>query len=147
MHYPLIDSELLSNLRLVHGGFNACVMLLFFYHARFGLAIRRARSTKAPLPFPAIRRHRKMGPFLALAGILGYCIGLTLVLLHTGNILEYPPHFFTGSSIVILLLSTFVISRKIKGQESPLRTIHAYIGITILCLYVVEAIIGIGVLF
>jgi hypothetical protein len=34
MQYPLIDRQLLSNLRLVHGGVNTAVMLLFFYHAR-----------------------------------------------------------------------------------------------------------------
>lgn len=147
MHYPLIDRQLLSQLRLVHGGFNLCVMLLFFYHARLGLTIRRARTAKAPLPFFAIKRHRKTGPLLAMAGVFGYCAGLTLILLDTGNVLEYPPHFFTGSLIVILLIVTFVLSRMIKGQESPLRTPHAYIGIAILCLYVVEVFIGIGVLF
>lgn len=120
-------------------------MLFFLYHARFGLTIRRARTKRAPLP--AIKRHRKMGPFLALAGAIGYCAGLTLVLLETGNVLEYPPHFITGSLIVVLLITTYIMSRRIKGQESPLRTPHAYIGIAILCLYAVEVFLGIGVLF
>jgi hypothetical protein len=146
MNFPLIDRPLLFRLRLVHAGLNICVMLLFFYHARFGLAIRRARKSKAPLPFPAIKTHRKLGPLLALAGVFGYCVGLTLVLLDTGNILEYPLHFITGSLIVTLLVTTFVISRRIKGQESPARTPHAYMGIAILCLYVAEVVIGMGVL-
>lgn len=147
MHYPLIDRQLLSHLRLVHASFNTSAALLFFYHARMGLAIRRARKAKAPLPFPLIKRHRTMGPVLALMGILGYCIGFTLVLLDTGNVLEYPPHFIVGSLIVILLVVTFIISRMIKGQKSPLRTSHLYIGITILCLYVVEVFLGSWVLF
>ena len=147
MQYLLIDRHLLAPLRLVHGVFNACVMLFFFYHAKLGLTIRRARTAKAPLPFPTIKRHRKIGPLLALAGGAGYCAGLILVLIDTGKVWEYPPHLLTGSLIVILLIVTFDISRKIKGQESPLRTPHAYIGIAILFLYVVEVFLGIGVLF
>ncbi len=146
MQYPLIDRQLLSNLRLVHGAYNTAVMLLFLYHGRLGLAIRRARMSQAPLPFPAIKRHRKMGPILTILGGLGFCIGLTLVLLDTGNIFEYPAHFFVGASLLILLVTTFLISRKIKGPDSPLRTPHFILGIAILCLYLVEAFLGIGVL-
>jgi hypothetical protein len=130
----------------VHGAFNTAVMLLFFYHARLGFAIRRARRTQAPLPFPSIKLHRKMGPVLALMGGLGFSAGLTLVLLDTGNILEYPAHFFVGAAILMLLVTTFFLSRKIKGPDSPLRTPHFILGIAILCLYLIEAFLGIGVL-
>jgi hypothetical protein len=147
MHDPLIDRYLLSQLRLVHGAFNVCVMVSLFYHGWQGLLIRRARTAKAPLPFPVIRRHRKMGPFLTAAGILGFSAGIALVLADSGRVLEYPPHLFFGILIAILLITTFSISRKIKGQESPLRTPHALIGIAILCLYVVEVFLGLGVLF
>ena len=147
MQYPLIDRELLAYLRLVHASFNSGMMLLFFYHGWLGITIRRARKAKGPLPFPAIKRHRMMGPVLALLGVFGFFIGFTLVLLHTGRILEYPPHLFTGLAIVILLITTWVVSRKIKGPDSPFRTPHLVIGIVILCLYLVEAFLGIGVLF
>jgi hypothetical protein len=146
MQYPFIERQLLTKFRLVHGVFNACVMVLFFYHASIGLAIRRARRAKAPLPFSEIKRHRKMGPFLALAGVAGCCAGLILVLVDTGNVLEYTPHFIIGSLIVFLLIVTFIISRNIKGQVSPLRTPHAFIGIAILFLYIVEVFLGFGVL-
>jgi Protein of unknown function (DUF4079) len=146
MQYPLIDRQLLSNLRLVHGAFNTVVLLLFLYHGRLGFSIRRARRSHAPLPFPAIKRHRKMGPVLTILGGLGFCIGLTLVLLDTGNILEYPAHLFVGTVILILLVTTFLISRKIKGPDSPLRTPHFILGIAILCLYLIEVFLGIGVL-
>jgi hypothetical protein len=146
MEYPLIDRQLLSNLRLAHGAFNTVVMLLFFYHARLGLGIRRARKAQAALPLAAIRRHRKMGPILALMGGLGFSAGLTLVLLDTGNVFEHPPHLIVGAVIVALLAATFVISRKIKGPDSPLRTPHFVLGIAILCLYLVEVFLGIGVL-
>ncbi len=146
MQYPLIDRQLLSSLRLVHAGFNSFVMVMFFYHARLGIAIRRARRAHGPLPFPLIKRHRKGGPVLASLGIAGFCIGFTLVMLDSGKVLQFPYHFFTGCTIVLCLITTFVISRKIKGLDSPYRTPHFYLGIAILCLYLVEVFLGLGVL-
>lgn len=146
MQYPLIDRQLLSNLRLVHGVYNATVMLLFLYQGWLGLRIRRARMAGAPPPFPVIKRHRRTGPVLAILGGLGFLIGLTLVLLDTGNVLEYPPHFFIGLTIVVLLIVTYKVSREIKGPDSPYRTPHFILGVTILCLYFVNVIFGIGAL-
>ncbi len=146
MQYPLIDRNLLSYLRLVHGSYNTLVMLLFLYHARLGIMIRRARRAHTPLPFQAIKRHRKGGPFLAGLGVFGFCIGLTLVMLDTGNVLEYAPHFLVGLTIALCIIATFIISRRIKGADSPYRTPHFILGIAILCLYVIEVFFGIGVL-
>lgn len=147
MQYPLIDKQLLSNLRLAHGIYNSCVMLLFFYHAWLGFAIRRARRAKAPLPFQFIKRHRRLGPVLTILGLLGFSIGFTLVLIHTGRVLKFPSHLFIGFALVALLVATYALSRKIKGPDSSHRTPHMLLGITILCLYLVEAALGIGILF
>jgi hypothetical protein len=147
MQYPLIDRQLLSSLRLVHGGYNSLVMVLFFYHGWLGITIRLARKKHVPLPFAAIKRHRKGGPVLAVMGGFGFLIGLSLILLDTGNVLEYPSHFLVGCTIVLCLLATYVISRKIKGPDSPYRTPHFVLGVTILCLYLIEVFLGIGVLF
>jgi hypothetical protein len=147
MQYPLIDKQILSSLRLVHGSYNSLVMLLFFYHGWLGITIRRARKSKAPLPYGAIKRHRKTGPVLAIIGGFGFLIGLTLTLIDSGNILEFPEHFMVGCAIVLCLLSTFLISRKIKGPDSPYRTPHFVLGIAILCLYLIQVFLGIGVLF
>jgi hypothetical protein len=87
-----------------------------------------------------------MGPVLAILGGLGFLEGLTLVLLDTGNVLEFPPHFVTGLSIVVLLIATYRISRDIKGPDSPFRTPHFVLGVAILCLYLVNVFLGIGVL-
>jgi len=146
MEYPLIDPQLLANLRLVHGLFNFSVLLLFCYTARFGLQIRKARRTNAPLPLAAVKRHRKLGPIFAVLGGLGFGSGLTLAVLDTGNILKYPAHFLAGLTIVTLLFTTFLVSRKIKGQNSPQRDLHFRLGVGILCLYVVGAFLGLGVL-
>lgn len=147
MQYPLIDRQLLADLRPLHGVYNAMVMLGFLYQAQLGLGIRRARRSQTAPPFPAIRRHRKMGPVLAVLGGIGFLEGLTLVLLDTGNVLEYPPHIVTGILIVILLITTYKISGDIKGPDSPSRTPHFVLGVIILCLYVANVLIGIGVLF
>jgi hypothetical protein len=147
MQYPLIDRQWITGLRIVHGLYNTLVMVLFLYHGWLGLTIRRARKAGKQLPFPAIKRHRRAGPFLAGAGITGFFIGFSTVMLHTGKVLEYPEHLFTGLAIVLLLSLTFVLSRQIKGPVSAYRTPHAIIGAAILCLYMLQVFIGIGVLF
>jgi hypothetical protein len=146
MQYPLIDRDLLADLRLAHGGYNAIVMLLFLWQGRLGFRIRRERLAGAAPPFQVIKRHRKAGPIFAIMGGLGFFAGLTLVLLDTGKILEYPPHLFTGLTIVVLLIATYKISRDIKGPDSPFRTTHFALGVAILCLYLVNIFLGLGVL-
>jgi len=146
MEYPLISRELLADLRIVHGLFNFTVMLLFFYTARYGLTIRSARRNGTPLPVAAVIRHRTLGPVLALLGGLGFVAGLTLVLLDTGDIFKYPAHLAVGTAIVALILTTFLVSRRIRGQNSPHRDTHFRLGLAILTLYVVEVFLGLGVL-
>jgi len=43
MQYPLIDRNVLADLRLIHAFFNSGVMALFFYQAWLGITVRRAR--------------------------------------------------------------------------------------------------------
>ena len=143
---PLISKELIPWLRLGHGLYNSLVILSFFYQASLGLMIRRARKANAPLPLTAIWRHRKLGPVLATMGIIGFFIGLTVVTLDTRNYLEFWPHLFTGFAIVLLLISTYLLSKRIKGPDAPVRNLHLSVGIAIICLYLLEAFLGIGIL-
>ncbi len=146
MQYPLIDRALLADLRLAHGAFNFIVMLLFLYQGWLGFRIRRARISSLPLPFPLIKRHRKAGPALAILGAVGFLAGSALVLIDTGNIVEHPAHLFAGVIIVFLLLLTYLVSRKIKGQSVPQRDYHFKVGIAILCMYLVNVLLGVGAL-
>jgi hypothetical protein len=146
MHVPVIKRELLSQLRLVHGGYNFSVMLLFLYQGWLGLKIRRARVSGAILSFPTIRRHRRAGPVFAGLALLGFLFGLSLVLVDTGNVFEYTPHFAVGFLIMLLLTATIVVSRKIRGQDSVNRQRHFLISQAILACYVLEVFLGIGVL-
>ncbi len=147
MHDPLISRELLSLLRLIHGSYNVSVMLLFLHQGRLGLEIRRARASGAPLPFPAIRRHRRAGPVFAGLALLGFLFGLSLVTVDTGNIFEYPSHLTVGTLIMLLLAMMIFVSRKIKGQDTVNRRRHFLIGQAILACYFLEIFLGVGVLF
>jgi len=133
---------MLQYLKYVHGSFNAAMMVLFFYQGSLGLRIRRARRTKGPFPMAAVRRHRRNGPILKTLGVVGFLLGLVLVLVDTGRVFEFPLHLFTGLTIVVLLISTNLVSRKIKGPASPLRTPHFVLGICILSLYVFQSFLG-----
>lgn len=129
-----------------HAIFNSLVALAFLYQASMGLIIRRGRKMGEPR-FVAIKRHRRFGPFLVAMGILGYCLGLILVLIDKGRVLEYPLHLAVGSLIVIFLLGQYAVSRKIKGLESPWRTPHLAVGVGILCLYALQIVVGLTVFF
>jgi hypothetical protein len=131
--------------KLAHGSFNTLLAIAFLYQARMGLAVRKGRKRGEPRP-KVIRRHRKLGPFLVVLGLAGYCLGLLLVSIDTGRVLEYPLHLAVGSLIVLFLLGQYTVSRKIKGPESPWRTPHLAIGVGLICLYFLQIVIGIGVL-
>lgn len=131
--------------KLAHGSFNTLLALVFFYQAWMGLSIRRGRKRGKPRPI-AVRRHRRLGPILVVLGVLGFCLGLLLVIIDKGRVLEYPLHVAVGAVIVLFLLGQYAVSRKIKGLESPWRTPHLAIGTGIILLYVLQIVIGIGVL-
>ncbi|MEW6109372.1 MAG: DUF4079 family protein [Nitrospirota bacterium] len=142
----MIDKQTIAYLRLAHGAYNMFVVIMFFYQGSLGLKIRRKRKFKAD-SFKIIKRHRKLVPILAFMGIAGFFAGKILVYLDTGQFLKYPLHFIAGSLISIFIITTFLISRKIKGAESPWRTLHLSLGILIICLYLIQTFLGIGILF
>lgn len=146
MEFPLIDRHLLANLKLVHGLFNAGMMCLFVYHGRNGLLARRARRRQLPLPFMAIRRHRRLGPILAALGAAGFCVGLTLVFLDTGQVWRYPLHLLTSSLLMLLIGGSFLTAKRIAGANDRWRHRHFCLGIAVLSCYIINVVIGLGVL-
>lgn len=137
-----MSKELISYLKLLHGGYNTVVILLFVYQGVLGLRIRKSEEK----PVHIIRRHRKAGPVLAILGILGFIAGMTVVFLDKGRILKYPFHFITGLTIASLIITTFIISRKIKGPEPYWRNRHYALGIAIISFYFFQAFLGLGIL-
>jgi len=142
----MFGRELIPYLRIAHGFFNIGILFLFFYQGWLGLKIRRHRKKGGPPIFKSVRRHRRFGPIWFVLGLLGYLAGWSLVYWDHGHLLQYPAHAYTGTAIAIFLCTTFLISRRIKSLNSPWRTPHFLLGIAILCLYVVQAFLGVGVL-
>jgi len=142
----MIDKEIIPYLRLAHGSYNMLIMLLFVYQGILGLKIKRQRL-KGQQEFNVIKRHRRLGPILVLLGLSGFFAGVFLVAGDHGHVFHYPLHFITGSVIILFIITTFFISRKIKGIDSPWRVIHFRLGIFILCLYIMQVFLGLGILF
>ena len=142
----MVDKQFIAYFKLAHGFFNVSMMALFVYQGWMGYLIRSARTAGQALPIDAVRRHRKAGPVFALWGALGFAAGIIMVLLDKGRILEYPLHFFVGLSIVLCICGVYVISRRIKGPDPQFRNIHFGLGLLLLTLYVVQVLLGLGIL-
>ena len=133
--------------RYIHGSYNALVIIFFLYQGLLGWKIRQARMSGKSVPVQSIKRHRKFGPILALFGIAGFFAGATIVYISDGRFLEHPFHFFVGLTVVFSIIATFSFSRQITGIQSSWRTLHFMAGIVTLCLYLVQAYLGISMLF
>jgi hypothetical protein len=135
-----------NSLKYFHGLFNLSVIALFLYQGRLGLKVRTERLHGKPAPSGIIRRHRKLGPILALMGMAGFLAGIATVFINTGSVFKHPLHFLNGLTIVLLIALTSFISRKIRGRDPAWRNPHFVLGIVILCLYFIQAYIGLNML-
>jgi hypothetical protein len=122
-------------------------MFLFLYQGRLGLRIRRQRKLdNSPGIFEVVKKHRRFGSILVFLGFIGFLAGLTLAIFDHGRVFEYPLHLMMGLFIVLLLITSFLISKKIRGSDSPWRTPHFIVGIFIISFYIIQIFIGLGVL-
>lgn len=131
-------------LKLAHGTFNFLVMLLFIRQGWLGLQIRKHRLVGTPL-VTAIKKHRQAGPIAAALGICGFFVGMTLALIDHGRIFHYPAHLLTGTTLVLFISASFLVSRRLKGLAPPWRTVHFILGIIILLLYPIQVLLGLGI--
>ena len=134
-----MNRESIEYLKLIHGTFNITVLLLFCYQGMLGWRIREGKTAY-------IKRHRRIGPVTALLGVSGFFAGMTVVYLDAGHIFKYPLHFITGLIIASLIITTYLISKKIKDPDKYWRNRHYAVGISILLMYFVQAFLGLGVL-
>lgn len=142
----MIGEDLIPYLKLAHGFYNTLIMLLFVYQAILGLKIRRQRI-KEKQQFHIVKKHRRLGTFLVPLVLSGFLTGLIVVFLDTGRFLKHPIHFAIGLSIVLSIITTFFISRKIKGIDLKWRDIHFRLGIIIIFLFITQIFIGLWMLF
>lgn len=86
--------------------------------------------------------HRQLAPWMFLFMALGYTGGVLSLVMQHQPILE-SPHFFTGSIVLLLLLINGAIALSgFAGNKVALRTFHAYLGSTALCVLFLHAILG-----
>jgi hypothetical protein len=135
-----LTSEAIAYLRYVHGGFNFLVALLIMNQFRLGRKIKKARELNIKNR-SWINLHRRMGPFLVALGIGGFLAGSTLILIDEGRILFYPLHFIFGALISASLVTMYILSRNKKS-----RSLHGKMGGILVLLYIVQILLGIGVL-
>lgn len=91
----------------------------------------------------ALADHRRYAPLMAAFIIAGYSGGVLSLVMQEQPILE-SPHFWTGSTVVLLLLLNGTLSLSgFDGNQASLRTAHALIGSLILGLLVVHALLGV----
>jgi hypothetical protein len=86
--------------------------------------------------------HRKLAPWMFLFLAAGYTGGVLSLVMQHQPVLE-SPHFWTGSIVVVLLATNGIISLTgFGGNKAVLRTVHAYLGSTALCLLFLHAVLG-----
>jgi len=73
---------------------------------------------------------------------LGYTGGLLSLVMQHQPVME-SPHFWTGSTVLVLLAVSSLISLTgFGGNKLALRAVHAYLGTTALALMVLHAAFG-----
>jgi hypothetical protein len=142
----MISLEWIAPLRLLHGAYNTLIALAFVYQGWLGLKVRKTRRSGDDGDLRAVRQHRANGPILVFLGALGYAAGAALILLDKGHLFEYRLHHLAGATLVILLAAVLLVSRKIRGPISPWRTPHFLLGITLLCAYLAQLLLGLNIL-
>jgi len=133
-------------MKYLHALYSGFIALLVFYQGWIGFKIRRERVAGRPPIVKVVKRHRKMGPVITIMGIAGFFAGAITVYLNEGRFFQHPIHFVIGLSIAAFVSTTFVISRKIRSQDSPLRHPHFIVGLVIICLYCIQIFVGISML-
>jgi hypothetical protein len=138
--------QLVPWLALAHGALHMVLLLLFIYQGWLGWRIRKARRAGGALPRTALAGHRRNGPLLAVFCLLGFVAGLFIVLLDAGRVGVYPLHLLLALIIVLNLSALFLVSRKIRAGAEPWRGAHRWLGILLLCLYPLQALLGLSIL-
>ena len=129
---------------IVHWGHPLMMAIVVFVMGSFvGLAGWRGRViADAAQAIKSRTDHRKLAPWMFLFMAAGYTGGVLSLVMQKQSVLE-SPHFWTGSIVLILLAANGIISLTgFGGNKAVLRTVHAYLGSTALCLLFLHAVLG-----
>jgi len=128
-----------------HALFNTCLFIAFIYQAGLGWGIRKNRLSAGKPEAVKIRCHRKLGPIFAALLPVGFLAGLTLTYLEYGAIAKYPLHLTVGALLVIAVISTWLISKNIRGASANWRNLHFGTGIAIILLFICQILLGLNI--
>lgn len=128
---------------IVHWGHPAMMAIVIFVMGSFvGFAGWRGRVTTQAVASKSLAEHRTLAPWMFLFMALGYIGGVLSLVMQRQPIMK-SPHFWTGSSLLVLLLVNAAIALFGFGTDKgALRTVHAYLGSTALGLMVLHAVLG-----
>jgi hypothetical protein len=129
---------------IVHWGHPLMMAIVIFVMGSFiGLAGWRGRViADSAMAMKSRADHRKLAPWMFLFVALGYIGGVLSLVMQHEAVLE-SPHFWTGSIVLILLAANSIISfTGFGGNRALLRSVHAYLGSTALCLLFLHAVLG-----
>lgn len=130
---------------IVHWGHPAMMGIVIFVMGSFaGITGWQGRMLMEKDPETAAAKrteHSKIAPLMFLFIALGYTGGVLSLVMQDKPIFE-SPHFWTGSTIIALLLTNALLAATKFGGQSALRSAHAYIGSAALALFVVHAFLG-----
>jgi fucose 4-O-acetylase-like acetyltransferase len=129
---------------IVHWGHPLMMAIVVFVMGSFvGLVGWRGRVVEdKSVASHSLSAHRTLAPWLFLFMAAGYTGGVLSLVMQKQPILE-SPHFWTGSIVLLLLLINSTISLAgFAGNKATLRTIHAYLGSTALCVLFLHAVLG-----
>ncbi len=140
-----LSKEAIMYLRYVHGAFNLSVAGLVIYQFRLGRGLMKARVAGQADPQKR-KKHMRIGPVAVAAGILGFLAGNILIFVDKGRLMEYPIHSLAGTLIALGLVSVFLLSRKIAAGDTLKRTLHGRVGMALVALYLVQVLLGLGIL-
>jgi len=141
----MVSDRVVSALQLAHVLANSALFFAFAYQGLLGWRIRRRRSAGVLPDFSVVKRHRALGPILATLLPIGYLAGLITAYLHKGIWVRFPGHLAVGTVLLVVLFSAVLVSRRIRGAQSPWRTPHFALGLLLLCTFLVQIYLGLNI--
>jgi magnesium-transporting ATPase (P-type) len=129
---------------IVHWGHPLMMAIVVFVMGSVvGITGWRGREAVEPKEAATSRaNHRQIAPLMFLFIVLGSTGGVLSLVMQQKPILE-SPHFWTGAVVLVLLGTNAAIAATDFGKNKPaLRTAHAYLGSTALCLLFLHALLG-----
>jgi len=129
---------------IVHWGHPLMMAIVVFVMGSFvGLAGWRGRMVEdKATASKSLADHRTLAPWMFLFMAAGYTGGVLSLVMQHHPILE-TPHFWTGSVVLLLLLINGTIALTgFRGNKASVRTAHAYLGSTALCILFIHAVLG-----